>query len=729
MSHIAETELSFETLFLPGLQRAFHWLSCRLECAAASVATADGAGQATAPYRGLYVSNDDVVRILARDPGSPVLWGEAEDVAPPLPESISDDNPFCALKSIVELSSFDLAALIVALAPEFDVGYERVYAYLQDDVTRKRPTVDLVLNLLCASIEEKLARHAHFASNAPLRQYGLLHLIPDPQNSHSPLLAHFLKVDVQIASMLLGHTDMDSRLASFCRIIEPLPTLPDSALPPDIAAAIAAILDDCQRASSPFSVYFQRLPGKQWLSLSNALANASSARVLAVDLARAPAAAGDFESSLTVAFREALFRGAVLFIDGIDSLRNSESDIRWRSLLDALDKNQGIAFLAGDQPWLPTGSLPGVLCIPLAVPEYSERRCCWQSHLKAAQIPLSEQDVDSLASRFALTSAEVAAAVAMAKSCSRWQRAVGDNSECQISGPRRPGLADLFAAARAQCGPVLQALARKVEPRYTWDDIILPPDALAQLQEVCAQAKYRHIVYDRWGFDRKLSLGKDLTVLFSGHPGTGKTMAAEVIAYELGLDLYKIDLSRVVSKYIGETEKSLDRIFDAAERANVVLFFDEADSLFGKRSQVKDAHDRYANIEIGYLLQKMEEYEGIAILATNLRTNMDEAFLRRLKFHVELPFPEEEYRYRIWDGMFSTEAPRDPNLDVRFLARQFKIAGGAIKNIVLNAAFMAASEDRSIGMEHVMRAAKREFQKMGKTCSAAEFGEYFSVVK
>jgi SpoVK/Ycf46/Vps4 family AAA+-type ATPase len=236
-------------------------------------------------------------------------------------------------------------------------------------------------------------------------------------------------------------------------------------------------------------------------------------------------------------------------------------------------------------------------------------------------------------------------------------------------------------------------------------------------------------VYDEWGFDQKLHMGKGLNMLFSGPPGTGKTMAAEVIARELELDLYKIDLSQVVSKYIGETEKNLDRIFTAAESTNAILFFDEADSLFGKRSQVHDAHDRYANIEIGYLLQKMEEYDGIAILATNLRNNMDEAFIRRLKFSVEFPFPDESYRFRIWRGHFPGGAPASDDIDFAFLARQFKLAGGNIKNIVLNASFMAAADDKCIHMKHLILAARREYQKMGKACTEAIFGEYMFLIK
>jgi SpoVK/Ycf46/Vps4 family AAA+-type ATPase len=234
--------------------------------------------------------------------------------------------------------------------------------------------------------------------------------------------------------------------------------------------------------------------------------------------------------------------------------------------------------------------------------------------------------------------------------------------------------------------------------------------------------KYRALVYDQWGFARKLSLGKGLNVLFAGPSGTGKTMAAGIMAGELGLDLYKIDLSTVVSKYIGETEKSLARIFAEAESSNAILFFDEADALFGKRSEVRDSHDRYANIEINYLLQKMEEHEGVAILATNFRKNMDDAFVRRMHFTVEFPFPNEADRRRIWLGIWPAETPQGAGLDLDFMARRFEIAGGNIRNIALAAAFLAASDGGVVNMSHLLHGTRREYQKMGKVVMHGEFG-------
>ncbi|MEI2612130.1 MAG: ATP-binding protein [Candidatus Promineifilaceae bacterium] len=273
---------------------------------------------------------------------------------------------------------------------------------------------------------------------------------------------------------------------------------------------------------------------------------------------------------------------------------------------------------------------------------------------------------------------------------------------------------DLFVASRAHSNQNLGTLATKIKPRYDWTDIILPYDTLNQLREMVNQVRQKPIVYGRWGFDRKLALGKGLHALFAGESGTGKTMAADIMAGELGLDLYKVDLSSLVSKYIGETEKNLDRIFTEAATSNAILFFDEADAIFGKRSEVKDSHDRYANIEISYLLQRMEAYDGVVILATNLRANMDDAFTRRLHFAIEFPYPDVSDRERIWRINFPVETPLAESVDWFELARRFRLAGGNIRNIILAAAFLAAEHDESVGMVHLLHATRREYQKMGR---------------
>ena len=307
-----------------------------------------------------------------------------------------------------------------------------------------------------------------------------------------------------------------------------------------------------------------------------------------------------------------------------------------------------------------------------------------------------------------LTTGQIRDAVASAK-----DRAVqrGDTLENQ----------DLFVAARAHSNPSLGSLARKIVPRYQWQDIILPADQLLLMHEIIATVRGRPMVLDEWGVGQKLTSSAGVTILFAGPPGTGKTMAAEVIAAELGLDLYKIDLSTVVSKYIGETEKNLEQIFHEAQSSNAILFFDEADAIFGKRSEVKDAHDRYANIEVSYLLQRMEAYDGVTILATNLRANLDEAFTRRLQFAVDFPFPEEVDRLRIWQALFPAEVPCEPDLDFSLLARRFKLAGGNIRNIIVSAAYLASADGGQVTMAHLMHGARREMQKMGRLVGEEDF--------
>jgi SpoVK/Ycf46/Vps4 family AAA+-type ATPase len=384
-----------------------------------------------------------------------------------------------------------------------------------------------------------------------------------------------------------------------------------------------------------------------------------------------------------------------------------------QALVEAIRTCVRVAFLLGSQVWRPQGVLRQEVFIALEMPRTTTmtRKQLWESRLNSQYRFAEDVDWGMLASNFRLQPGQMWEALAAAEHLAHWRSPV----EGSIT------MADLYAACRTQSGARLGALARKIEPRYTWDEIVLPPDQLAQLKELCNQARYRHLVYGDWGFERKLSLGRGLNALFSGPPGTGKTMAAEVIAHELHLDLYQIDLSQVVSKYIGETEKNLHQIFREAQTSNVILFFDEADALFGKRSEIKDAHDRYANIEVGYLLQKMEEYEGIAILATNLRQHLDEAFVRRMHFIIEFPFPDEEHRRRIWEVAFPHEAPLADDVDYGLLAREVKLAGGNIKNMTLAAAFYAAEDGRVIRLPHLLRAVRREYQKLGRTWNEANW--------
>jgi SpoVK/Ycf46/Vps4 family AAA+-type ATPase len=297
-------------------------------------------------------------------------------------------------------------------------------------------------------------------------------------------------------------------------------------------------------------------------------------------------------------------------------------------------------------------------------------------------------------------------------------RAVGEEGE------KNGNAGDIYAntlwdACLALTRPRLDNLAQRIDVKATWNDIVLPAEDICLLHQIADQVRQRSTVYQDWGFDRRMNRGMGISTLFAGESGTGKTMAAEVIAKDLRLDLYRIDLSAVVNKYIGETEKNLRRLFDAAEDGGAILFFDEADALFGKRSEVKDSHDRYANIEINYLLQRLEAYRGLAILATNLKSSLDAAFMRRLRFIVNFPFPSKEERKTIWQKVFPPETPTSA-LDCDRLAK-LNLTGGNIHNIALNAAFLAAQARTPVTMPLILAAAKTEFRKLERPINEADF--------
>lgn len=703
-----------------GLLTALARLDALLGRAVAAMGARDKEDLSAGFYRGLQIRPEDAERALAGTPGQPLFQSSTNDQRR---LALAYDVPaFLWLAETFGLAAFDLDVMLLALAPELDLRYERLYAYLQDDVTRKRPTVDLALNLFSGSTEEKLALRSRFSPGAPLARHELARLFAEPGTVEAPLLARYVKLDEQIVHLLLGHSQLDSRLANFARLTIPPARSgePDSTLNESLAARLAALAVRSQREQKPLRLYFEGPETSDKQRAAEAVAQTVQARLLTVRIKSIAEAPSDPNSLLRLVFREAWLTGAVLFLDGIDALRREERSSGYQTLLELLAMQPGVTILSGAQPWLPSAYAAGVLAVRFGVLDPAAGGSSWQEHLAAARVEISAAEVDLLASRYRLTSSQIADAVASAVTLARW-RSAANQKNGQESGDVHVTVDDLCAAARSETGHELSRLARKVRPRQTWTDIVLPEDQMDQLREVCDCAKHWQTVFRAWGFDRKLSLGKGLNVLFSGPPGTGKTMAAEVLANELQLDLYKIDLSQVVSKYIGETERNLDRVFTAAENSNAILFFDEADALFGKRSEVKDSHDRYANIEIGYLLQKMEEYEGVAILATNVKHHIDEAFVRRMQAVVEFPFPEEAERRRVWQSAFPEEAPMGQDVDFVALARAVRLAGGNIKNIARLAAFLAAADGGVITMPHLVKASHREYQKLGRTWNENEW--------
>ena len=623
------------------------------------------------------------------------------------------------LAHLFHLTRFEEQCLVMCLAPELDRKYEKLYGYLQDDVTRKKPSADLVLNLLCQTMPERLAARAVFDPRAPLLKYRLVQLLDTSSDSPVPLLQRSLKLDDRIVNFLLGFRQMDARLGDVAHVMVP-----------SAAAHLATGLNEVREQMGSFLhrhfnapqsltrnviFYLHGPSGSGKRALAASVSHDLGLPLLVGDMEQLLSGPLGFEEALWLLCREAVLQPAVLCLEYMDSLitEPDKHRVHVQTLMEALRTCAHVTFLLGSRAWQPQGVLREEAFIALEMPRTTvrARKQLWESALQDHHRFAYDVDWGVLASHFRLQPGQIHEALTMAEYLARWR----SPAEAVIT------MTDLYAACRAQSGTKLGALARKIEPKYQWDDMVLPPDQQAQLQELCYQAKYQHLVYGDWGFERKLSLGKGLNALFSGPPGTGKTMAAEVIAHELHLDLYQIDLSQVVSKYIGETEKNLQAIFREAQASNAILFFDEADALFGKRSEVKDAHDRYANIEVGYLLQKMEEHEGIAILATNLRQHLDEAFVRRMHFIVEFPFPDEEHRRRIWEVAFPREAPLADDVDYSLLAREVKLAGGNLKNIALTAAFYAAADGYVIRLSHLIHAVRREYQKLGRTWNEAEW--------
>jgi hypothetical protein len=663
------------------------------------------------PFRGLRVSDAEAQALLARplaghwgqlvelDEAEAAVFDQAERAATAAVRDIEQaaQQPgvrlyLQELAATFQLDAFDLDAFLICLAPALDLRYERLYAYLQDDVTCKQATVNLILNLLVEPGLDRLRLLTHFMPAAPLMKYHLLERSESAVAS-TALLAQVLTIEPGIVAWLFGSYHAHSLLGLYATLYQPVEDPID-----DLLAAHMA--DELQRAQAEHAIVVVYGPDHaSQLSAAKLLARHNQRALLVVSLAQVVSESLTPLQALQLALRDARLTGSIPCLLDWDACLVDGAPPA--SMLMELCAYPDVALVLGQRPWQARGAdrQRHLMWLEFPIPDYTQRVALWEHFLNAqTRIPI---DFSALAGQFSLTATQIRDAIASARD-EALQRGtvIGEN--------------ELFAAARAHSSPGLAGLARKITPRYFWADIVLPPDQLSILREIVSTVRGRPVVLNDWGVGQKLVPSDGITILFAGPPGTGKTMAAEVIAAELGLDLYKIDLSTIVSKYIGETEKNLEKIFTEAQSSNAILFFDEADAIFGKRSEVKDAHDRYANIEISYLLQRMEAYDGVTILATNLRANLDEAFTRRLQFALDFPFPEEEYRLRIWQTLFPPDVPREADLDFVILARRFKLAGGNIRNIIVSAAYLAAADGGCVTMNHILHGARREMQKMGR---------------
>jgi hypothetical protein len=668
------------------LAAALNWLRLRLTGLAAATERAADNAAPPAPDRGTIPS-----------PGceTPTEKSQSEAAAKIKAAETADPPPaLMIMGQRFALSRFERQVLLLCAAMELDTRIAGLCARAQDDPGRAYPTFALALVLFDNPAWDALS------PERPLRHFRLIEI---NRRNAEPLTAAALMADERIAAYIKGLNYLDHRLT---QLLAPVMATPGSEpLPPSQKKAVETIIHHLGLTASDGRPPAIQLVGPD--PLSKQLVACHTAAALGLNIYRLaieqlPAQAGELETVARLWQREAVLLPIALYLDARELGKNDGSGdqaAHARTLARFLARSNGLFFVETRdiQPDLGRCSV----IVDIAKPTPGEQQTAWTAALNSNN---GSKTPARLAGQFNLNLAAIHGIA----------REAGSRKQ-----PENEPIEDhLWRACLEKTRPRLDTLAQRIEPKAVWDDIVLPHEQMDLLRQITAQVDQRNQVYDAWGFRRKMNRGMGISVLFAGDSGTGKTMAAEVIANHLRLNLYRIDLSNVVNKYIGETEKNLRRLFDTAEDGGVILFFDEADALFGKRSEVKDSHDRYANIEVNYLLQRMESFSGLAVLATNMKSHLDTAFLRRLRFIVNFPFPDTALRRRIWQKVFPSRTPTT-DLDNDRLAR-LNLSGGNIHNIALNAAFLAAQTDTPVTMPQILASARAELRKLDRPVNSAE---------
>jgi hypothetical protein len=606
------------------------------------------------------------------EPGSEIHAGKCVEDGPEFPGALPAID---RLSELFGLSAFERQVVLLCAGVEMDSKLASLCGQVQGNPQRPYATFGFAMAIFAEPHWSALS------PSRPLRRFRLVAVEPGHGLTSGPL-----RIDERILHYLAGINSLDSRLESL---------IDASALPLSIAAEHESTATQASRVLGP---YQQNLPivhlcgddsdGQE--DVAAVVAQNTGRQLFVVRVEDLPPVGADLDQFAVLWERETkLLSGALLIQCGSVGLNAGA-----RHLAERL---KGLVFLSSREPILLHRAL---LRYEVDKPQPAEQKRLWQHALEPAGATFNGT-VDALSEQFRLSARTI-----FSTGTPIVLRADAGHPE------------DLWNACRSLARPKLEDLSQRIIPRAGWEDLVLPESQERILRQLAAQVRHRMQVYETWGFSDKGRRGLGVSALFTGESGTGKTLAAEVLAHDLRLDLYRIDLSAVVSKYIGETEKNLRQFFDAAEEGGVLLLFDEADALFGKRSEVKDSHDRYANIEVGYLLQRLEAYQGLAILTTNLRSSLDKSFQRRLRFTVNFPFPDAATREAIWNRAFPAATPTE-GLDARKLS-QLKVSGGNIRNIALNAAFLAAQAGKPVGMAHVAEAASLEAQKVERPLSGTE---------
>lgn len=613
------------------------------------------------------------------------------DAAPSVPEAppdVPEERQETAALEVVchgfGLSAFERSVLLLCAGVELDGRFRELCAEAQGDPHSTYPIFGLALS----AFDE--AHWSALAPAAPLRYWRLIEVKPGDSLVSSPL-----RIDERVLHFLAGAPAYtDERLDGLLELVRPGGELLRSQA--ELAERVRGFVRSAASDNPLVQLTGADAPGKR--AILAAACHELGLGLHRIGVRQVPRADAERESFARLWEREAILSHAALLFDAED-LEGSEER---RAAQWLLGRMQGIVFVTAREPL--RVERPASLRLEVGRPSAAERRSLWRGALG----PLARElngEVDAVAAQFQVDADAI--------------RATGREVLGSAAGGGRGDLGRrLWNACRARARVRLDDLAQRIESSAGWDDLVLPPAESAILREIGAHLRRRTTVYESWGFARRSRAGLGIAALFAGPSGTGKTLAAEVLANELRLDLYRIDLSAIVDKYIGETEKNLRRVFDAAEDCGAILLFDEADALFGKRTEIKDSHDRYANIEVSYLLQRIETYRGLAILTTNRKDDLDSAFLRRIRFVAQFPFPDARQRAEIWRRAFPAQAPTEA-LDPDKLAR-LNVSGGNIRNIALSAAFLAADAEEPVRMHHVLRAAQSEYTKLERTLTDAE---------
>ncbi len=602
----------------------------------------------------------------------------ADGEPPDVPHVHDHGSALALVRDRFGLTPFECDVLVAAAGVELDGGIPALCARANGDPARAYPTFSLALAAFPDGAWSSLGRPA------PLRHWHLIEVDPNPS-----LVGAQLKIDETVLNVLTGTSYLDPRLVT---VVEPAIDIDTdlSATQRRLVDRMAVLWEADDAARPVIQLVGDDVLAKR--SIAATLAARHDVDLMVLRATSLPAPIAELDTTIRLCERHIVLRGGCVLlecddIDGGDAARDA-------TIARFVERFAGPLVIGTAQRR--RGHVRPLLPFDVARPRRSEQRARWHALLR------KQRDAAAISSRLASQYDFSLAAIGRA-----WLAA----------GPRPSGQA-LWESARVLARPRLEELAERIEARAPWDDLVVPDETRAVLERIIEQVEYRALVYDTWGFAASSDRGLGIATLFAGASGTGKTLAAETIAARVGIDLFRIDLSAVVSKYIGETEKNLRRVFDAADAGGAILLFDEADALFGRRSEVKDSHDRHANVEVSYLLQRVESYRGLAILTTNIKDALDPAFVRRLRFIVDFPFPGQADREAIWRRAFPAGTPAQ-DIDPAKLAR-LTATGGNIRSIALDAAFRAAAQHREVTMAHVLDAARSEYRKLDRTLAESE---------